>query len=69
MPNLCATCEYWQGNKGRYPETSGECRRHAPQLSVFDKPDYMQRGHWPYTGSSEGCGDYELMRKVPENAS
>ncbi|MFD0894145.1 hypothetical protein KBB96_02605 [Luteolibacter ambystomatis] len=53
----CAACQYWSSDaKGK----KGECRRHAPQMLVFNVDDDVKyKSHFPATSASDWCGDFK----------
>lgn len=52
----CASCKSWD-SKGA---DQGECRRHAPQLIVFEIDDTTKiESRFPVTSASDWCGDYQ----------
>ena len=48
---LCESCKWWI--RLQVPCGDGECRKHAPELRVTNKPV------WPITRNSFGCGDWK----------
>jgi hypothetical protein len=52
----CNSCKSWSSENG----TTGECRRHAPQLIAFEIDDSTKiESRFPTTGSEDWCGDYQ----------
>ncbi len=60
----CGTCKYWEPKAA--DRTIGICRRHAPiAIPVLIVPGYSLSTAFPSTKSSDMCGDYVTMDKVP----
>lgn len=54
---VCATCRYWSTDA---QASEGECRRHAPQMLVFNIDDDLKyKSHFPATAATDWCGDYQ----------
>lgn len=54
--NTCATCASWKALQSG----EGECRRHAPQLVVFEVDENTKIvSRFPSTKSEDWCGDYQ----------
>lgn len=54
--NTCATCASWKSSAS----TEGECRRHAPQLVVFEIDDSTKiESRFPTTKATDWCGDFQ----------
>lgn len=52
----CANCKSWN-SKG---SDQGECRRHAPQMIVFEIDDETKiESRFPVTSADDWCGDYQ----------
>ena len=52
----CSACTHWNATDG----ATGECRRHAPQMVVFEVDDEVKfESKFPVTTSSDWCGDFE----------
>lgn len=52
----CSSCKSWSSATG----TTGECRRHAPQLIVFEVDAATKiESRFPTTGAEAWCGDYQ----------
>ena len=52
---LCESCKWWI--KFNAPCGDGECRKHAPEVRITNKPI------WPITKNASGCGDWEKWEK------
>ena len=51
----CETCTYWQAKA----DTTGECRRHAPQTIAFTVDDDVRfESRFPLTKAADWCGDF-----------
>ena len=58
----CGNCVYWNSIE----DSTGECRRHAPQTIAFEVDDELKfESMFPVTGSDDWCGDFS--RKKPES--
>jgi hypothetical protein len=54
--NTCATCASWKSSAS----TEGECRRHAPQLVVFEIDESTKiESRFPTTKADDWCGDFQ----------
>jgi hypothetical protein len=53
----CGNCRFWSTDS---KTENGECRRHAPQMLVFNVDDNLKfKSHFPPTAASDWCGDYQ----------
>lgn len=56
----CANCAYWKA----LAESTGECRRHAPQTIAFEVDEEVKfESKFPVTAGSDWCGDFEKAEK------
>ncbi|BCU78167.1 hypothetical protein [Luteolibacter sp. LG18] len=53
----CSNCQYWSSDA---KAKKGECRRHAPQMLVFNVDnDLKYKSHFPATAAADWCGDFK----------
>lgn len=51
----CENCAYWNALE----DTTGECRRHAPQTIAFEVDEEVKfESMFPLTASDDWCGDF-----------
>lgn len=52
----CQACAHWNALGG----STGECRRHAPQMIAFEVDDEVKfESKFPATSADDWCGDFE----------
>lgn len=49
----CVHCIYFNHRPGEMHEMLGECRRHAPLISLGT------HSMWPYVNETDWCGDFK----------
>lgn len=55
---VCSTCQYWSSDA---KASKGECRRHAPQMLVFQVDANVKfESRFPITLGADWCGDHKL---------
>ena len=55
--HACDRCAHWNDLE----DSTGECRRHAPQTISFEVDDELRfESMFPMTASDDWCGDYAV---------
>lgn len=58
---VCANCTHWNA----LDNSSGECRRHAPQTIAFEVDDEVKfESKFPITADRDWCGDFSMVERA-----
>jgi hypothetical protein len=56
-PRACEACAHWNDLE----DSTGECRRHAPQTIAFEADSELRfESMFPMTAGDDWCGDFSL---------